>query len=89
MTEKLYFLTEPVHPFPDRSRKVDRRSDAFINSDAPRAGDEVVGVRDNFFFGRPRDAVPGIEAKEYALLGSKSGPGMALHNPGNIFGKTL
>jgi hypothetical protein len=87
ITEQFHFLRKPVHPLPGLSRKMDGSSDALVNGHAGRAGDEVVRVRDDLLLDRPGHAVAGMEAEEGAFIRGQAGPGMALNDAGDRFGK--
>jgi hypothetical protein len=72
---------EPVHPLSRFPREMDRIADTLVNAHSFCAGNEVVGMGDHFFFGRPRHAVAGREAEQGAFIGGEAGSGMTFHDP--------
>jgi hypothetical protein len=88
ITQQLDLIGKPLHPLPCFPREVEYRPDTLLDGHPFFPGDQVVGVRDDLLFRRAGHAVAGRQSQERTFVGSKTRPGVAFHDTGNVLTQT-
>jgi hypothetical protein len=87
IAQQFHIKRKPVHSLPHFPLEVDRRPDALVDGYPFFSGDEVVGVRDDFFFRCHRHTVTGRKSQKRAFVRGEAGSGVAFNNAGKTLAK--